>query len=800
MDLFLSKECAITAQWASQLCTLTDTMTLVVAGTECPIRLMEDVPLGRSELKTTLCLLRGYSGGQPVTSGAWGLGQTRCEEIYTCMCRYCPKGKYSDQESQTQCKTCVVGKYQDQIGQSVCKGVPGGCAAGQYGPHGEGAQLPFANAELCVNCPAGKYQPNALRVACVDCEGGRFSNASGSTDCLGTICPKGTRGSLPNLGTLTTAHTCVDCQGNTTPTTTGTYQDQAGQVTCKVCPASKFQNQNRQEGCLGQGCPPGRYNANSTCAACPAGKYSFTSSSDRCCTQFASSGECAIDQLCAAGFFGVEGATRQEDASCTACPGGKFQALEGKPQCEGTACSGVNEYSPPGAKSSAEAVCRACPFGKFNNASVPGGYDPSRCVGVGCPKGKFSTGTTCTQCAPGQHTSQPGLPSCSGELCAAGRFADPGQSEAVVCKKCPSGKHQALTGKSTCAGASCAAGKFGSTGQVSQKPCNDCVAGQFSNISMIQSGKDSCEACPVGKYQSLTAQSGCVVCESGKFQDEVGKTECKSLACVAGYFGPLGSSAVISNRCQACPSGKYSSAPGSGTCAGSSCAAGRYGFSGSQNQVFATCFDCPAGKHSATSGANACTGTVCQPGTYGIKAAANASTAQCKNCPFGKYQGASEATECGQCATGTSTPITNAISVSQCTPCDAGRFSGLGTACLPCLPGQYGTATGQTSCLQCPAGKYQLSNSQTACLACPPGKHSNSTGANVACFGTSCTPGKYHAAGQTQEHVCKGANLVNIRATVDKRCALATPANRNVWHNRKHSSRALYRLSQRQVH
>lgn len=698
----------------------------------------------------------------------------------TCMCRNCPAGKYGEAEGLTTCKVCGVGEYQDQAGQSSCKGVSGGCTAGQYGPKGEGVKQVFTNAQLCKDCPAGKFQANARRMVCDNCVGGTFSSADKSTGCVGTACPKGKHSTLSPIGELTAAHTCVDCLGNNTPATTGTYQDEEGKDNCKTCPAGKHQSLNAQEGCVGAGCAPGKYSSavgggTITCSECPSGKYAPTSALNHCCTTF-SSGACATEVVCPAGKFGTIGATLESQTTCTKCPGGQFQDEAGKDTCKGTNCSVANEWAEAGANASTP--CSACPFGKHNTVGIT--YDPSSCAGAGCPLGKFSTPlnhTSCTNCTSGTYTDQTGQKECKGSICPTGRFAPEAQTSPVTCTKCPSGKYQDGKGESSCKGAGCQPGQRGDTGKGDNTAnCIACLEGKYSSAAMISSGRTDCEACPAGKYQPNPNKGECIACESGKYEPASGQSSCgQGVECVPGYFGPLGSTAVITNRCTACPSGKHQQLNGQGGCNGGGCPAGKYGASGSQNAAFATCLSCPPGKYSDIGGAGACTGTSCQAGTFGTIEATTVPLSACNACPVGKYQSAQEADECGQCEGGKSTSTTNSISVSQCLACSAGRYSGIGTECFGCDAGMYGTTTGQSGCKNCPQGKYQSTGAQTACLHCPSGKHSNSTLANVACLGNSCAAGKFHEFGQTQAHECKNCTAGQYQGNTGQQVCFGNP-------------------------
>ena len=91
--------------------------------------------------------------------------------------------------------------------------------------------------DVCVACgAAGKYQDQANQTTCKECPAGRYTFLDyGATECK--LCPAGFIGlpeSLQNIYYYDNKIHCYACDDGT-----GKYQDEAGQTSCKSCPAGQ---------------------------------------------------------------------------------------------------------------------------------------------------------------------------------------------------------------------------------------------------------------------------------------------------------------------------------------------------------------------------------------------------------------------------------------------------------------------------------------------------------------------------------------------------------------------------------
>lgn len=79
-------------------------------------------------------------------------------------------------------------------------------------------------------------------------------------------------------------------------------------------------------------------------------------------------------------------------------------------------------------------------------------------------------------------------------------------------------------------------------------------------------GSTNPQPCPAGTYNSLTGKAlvtDCVGCSAGKYSSSTGLSADCPNSCVAGYYCPTGSSAMIP-----CPSGVYGGLSNAGSLAG----------------------------------------------------------------------------------------------------------------------------------------------------------------------------------------------------------------------------------------
>ena len=183
-------------------------------------------------------------------------------------------------------------------------------------------------------------------------------------------------------------------------------------------------------------------------------------------------------------------------------------------------------------------------------------------------------------------------------------------------------------------------------------------------------------------------------------------------------------SGANSQTCKLCPAGTYSiDATGAAGC--DSCAIGKV-----SSQERTHCTDCSPGQH--TWNGTSCMD--CEIGRY----APTAQSDMCLECEAGSQtNSASNATDCSSCDAGRFS--TGAAYL--CSVCPSGTFSTTGSqSCKACNAGEYSDSPGSSSCTSCAAGRYQASQNGSSCAKCPPGRFQSAT-RMAAC--ELCSPGSY---------------------------------------------------------
>ncbi len=99
------------------------------------------------------------------------------------------QGRFSNSSGEANCLPCAAGRFLNTTGGTTCLLCPLGTNAGSASMTG---------AVECVPCPAGTR--GAAGGVCVACEPGKFSNASGQTQCV-----------LCSAGYQNTLHSAVGC-------------------------------------------------------------------------------------------------------------------------------------------------------------------------------------------------------------------------------------------------------------------------------------------------------------------------------------------------------------------------------------------------------------------------------------------------------------------------------------------------------------------------------------------------------------------------------------------------------------
>eukprot|EP00937_MAST-01D_sp_MAST-1D-sp2_P000276 g276.t1 len=243
----------------------------------------------------------------------------------------------------------------------------------------------------------------------------------------------------------------------------GRYQDAAGMVACKVCPAGTFRDsQVASSSSQAQACPicgAGRYQpeaAHSDCIKCSVGKYRIADASG------ASSPESVACTKCAAGRFQPEAGAQGD---CVPCAGGLYSAQNSCQECD------------PGLYQDqlGQPLCKNCPAGEYSGAS--------------------NDRAQCKSCAGGWYSEQPRA------------------QDVTYCKDCMSR-----------AAAACRPGEklqlCGGAKQGSCSPCPESERGKYYADTLDTCSQDlvamRCSKCESG---SFTVGCGCGLCRIGHHKD-----------------------------------------------------------------------------------------------------------------------------------------------------------------------------------------------------------------------------------------------------------------------------------------
>ncbi len=416
-------------------------------------------------------------------------GQTQCNE--------CPNGTYSEKESSKcqpcekgsfgigrglGCNYCPVNYYQDELAQIECKI----CPNGTYGdaPNGYGGQ----RAKSCAPCSKGTFGAGVGK-GCDYCPVNYYQDQEGQLECK--VCPNGTYGDAPNGYGGQRSQSCAPCSKGTFGTGVGKgcdycpvnyYQDQEGQLECKVCPNATYGN------------APNGYGgkAAKSCAPCQKGTY-------------------------AAGI----------GKGCDYCPLNYYQDEEG------------------------QSNCKICPIGTYGDA--PNGYGGQRSQSCApCPKGTYDEGMGkgCSNCSENYYQDQVGQLEC--KACPNGSFGDAplgyGGRRSSKCSLCPKGMYGDGVGKGC---NNCSENFYqDQEGQLSCKPCPKGTRGDSPN-GYGGRRASKCVACSKGTFGTKDGE-GCTNCPNNYYQDREGQYEC--IPCPDGTYGdaPIGYGGQKSSKCAPC--------------------------------------------------------------------------------------------------------------------------------------------------------------------------------------------------------------------------------------------------------
>jgi len=643
----------------------------------------------------------------------------------------CPPGNYqTDAESSSnRCELCHTGKYQDEVGGYFCPN----CATGKYNDQ--------TGQNQCKSCIRNNYcDEEGLTSSSNPCpeqtytavEGGAKSCTYTFPNCPGGMGPQWSECDLCPLGyaALETQEYCPRCEA-------GTYQDQTGQETCKLCPQGWKKPNKWVINC--EQCPNGEFSMASRtfCAPCQTG--SVHRSSDNTCVcnagKYRSANRINYRHECLTCPVGKI-TDQAGQTSCKTCANGQYMTHDRyrtmkndglDPSCEpcdsadavttdGTDCvCPVGKWNKPWEGSD----CKSCPIGQYADETAPTHYqDISDNLCLLCPKGQYqdvsNSQLSCKECGDGKYNDQTSQSSC--KHCGTGKYND--QQGQTSCKDdCNAGSH-INSDKNACL--ECNEGHY--QDQNDQTSCKPCATGKFNQIK----GKVSCRLCPTGRLSDhgATSVDHCKECEAGK--NRVGSaTICSGC--------PIGTSTLISglgsfdvdSSCVLCAGGQYQDQIEQYSC--KQCGTGKYnGLLGQTGQT--SCKQCDTGKYNDQQGQSSC--TPCGTGKYQDES----QQSSCKECGTGKYMDALGKIVCTDCQLGMFTESTGQLA---CTNCSIGLYSVYGTNCTDTCPSGTGKHV-HNACVDCAVGQY---SDQQECHKCPPAKYMDSQ-KGVAC--KSCSPYSVH--------------------------------------------------------
>jgi len=439
-----------------------------------------------------------------------------------------------------------------------------------------------------------------------------------------------------------------------------------------------------------------------TTGACNAGKYraSCSASSDSYCTDCSTGGSCSASQF--RGQCNGQGATTNDCVSCTnsgtcnagtyrgTCNGGggttnvcvscssptcgrgtyRTQCVNGATQNPCNACSpancATNSYTVLCSTSTTN-TCAQC----VRSTVCELGYFLSACN----PTATIDTGA-CTQCASQTCIGNTRRVKCSGTQV---------QNQCVVCttSNCLEGTYHSTCNGLTESDSEC-------------KQCDDsikCVSGTYKIKCTGTGGQEStCKLCPADS-------------SSPPESDSINECQCN-----AGY------TVDSETQCTACASGKYKTS----TIECTDCEPGKQ-YSGKAGADFMVCQSCTPGKYAASAGSFTCVD--CEVGYYQNESA----QMSCKLCDEGKYQDIKGSSACLSCASGKTLAFKGGDSVSLCSQCGMGKFSGPGASECEVCPENQNSTIGSSICLLCAAGKYW---DNVLCLECRDGTYKNTEGSS----------------------------------------------------------------------
>ena len=281
--------------------------------------------------------------GGSITNTLTGTGASSCTA--------CAAGKFSP-NSQTACDNCVAGKatFNSTLGATSGSGLSGQTS--------------------CTACPDGTYQDGTGKGVCKDVQNGYFGSKTatrGSDTSLNTETIP-TRATHASTG-ATKEYQCfkgtsnADGTGDCVACAAGTYQDQAGQTSCKTIDPGfegKLSGGTPQTGSVERVACYGHKWSGTGDAKCKDTQLGYEATG---CSNSGTGGtECTGESQCAAGFYNING-----ENICHPCASGKYQDLPGQSSCKDIDL-GYGATDSSGSPVSSDAVKQTlCPEGQYQN-------------------------------------------------------------------------------------------------------------------------------------------------------------------------------------------------------------------------------------------------------------------------------------------------------------------------------------------------------------------------------------------------------------------------------------------------
>ena len=686
-------------------------------------------------------------------------------------CTDCPNGQYQDETEKSGCKVCPIGRVAagSFTGHQTLNSGCLQCAAGSYNDETGVTGATFIDLCITLTTPAFLSYKNPVSE--------RGLGDTPGYDGWGEV------STIRGTGAATVTTNTANCQAQTPatckPCPNGQYQDSTGQSSCKDCPAGTMTddftpNNNNIYPYIGEfsmtssdkcvTCSSGRYQdqaGQTTCKICETGKYSTTSSSSSC------EGKCPAGKYMHHNYFvwkhsgQVSNDEKLTEDECRAVFNHLLQEHLINPKADDIHMLRVY-------------TTEAYHTDSTNFYNYPHYKDGVRVVDSG------SMPCGCVINAWNWDADHMGW---SGGVVYNHRNCDDLDHD-VLCQQ-PDDLTDTISMGKQCIIKSTNPNLDLITGAPNDESCHTCP--EWRNDERPYRINDDVTLTPIPYATSSTTEIDMTVCgdyfncdddgfllvDDAFYQDEEGQSQCKHSVnrCFCNYRG--GSCILPSqnpnaqpdyrghyftenwptanNVCTECPDGQYlpTNENREPDCrVHASCPAGKYvnrvvpkwdninvnGVGGAPSD----CTNCPAGRYQSQE-TRALTCVSCVPGKYMDTTGAT----QCKACPAGKYAGTTQlqacvlmncvsgkyndetgktAVDCKDCPLGSVTDTRSAVGGTTCTGCPAGKYGSSTWGCGNCGKGKYQNEAGKTGCIRCAATTWTDYYGATVCKSCPSGR------------------------------------------------------------------------------